>query len=160
MAPSISNFSSNSTPHAFRQSGVGQASVAHSAHHPFSSTLRGATNVSSRRRTVASSLTQLVAGAWCPSGLFQGLGAPSCAKLLTAWYATKERGTYWGLWNISHNLGGLSAPIITSSVAMAFGWRVRNTPPEPPPLVPPLCVSFAGLSRAKNARCNMRLVEA
>jgi len=57
------------------------------------------------------------------NGLFQGLGAPSCAKLLTAWYATKERGTFWGLWNISHNLGGLSAPIITSSVAMAFGWR-------------------------------------
>jgi sugar phosphate permease len=59
------------------------------------------------------------------TGLFQGLGAPSCAKLLTTWYATKERGTFWGLWNISHNLGGLSAPIITSTVAMAFGWRVR-----------------------------------
>jgi len=57
------------------------------------------------------------------NGLFQGLGAPSCAKLLTTWYATKERGTFWGLWNISHNLGGLSAPIITSTVAMAFGWR-------------------------------------
>ena len=42
----------------------------------------------------------------------QGLGGPTCATILTRWFAAKERGTYWGLWNISHNLGGFAAPVI------------------------------------------------
>ena len=28
-------------------------------------------------------------------GILQGFGAPSCAKILTSWFAAKERGTYW-----------------------------------------------------------------
>ena len=43
---------------------------------------------------------------WALNGVLQGFGAPSCAKILTWWFATKERGTYWGMWNIAHNLGG------------------------------------------------------
>lgn len=27
--------------------------------------------------------------------MLQGFGAPSCAKILTSWFAAKERGTYW-----------------------------------------------------------------
>jgi sugar phosphate permease len=56
------------------------------------------------------------------NGVLQGCGAPSCAKFLTAWFPTKERGTYWGLWNISHNLGGFLAPIIAGTAARAYGW--------------------------------------
>ena len=33
------------------------------------------------------------------------------------------RGTYWGLWNIAHNLGGFTAPLVASSAARALGWR-------------------------------------
>jgi sugar phosphate permease len=42
----------------------------------------------------------------------QGVGAPACANILTRWFAAKERGTYWGMWNIAHNLGGFLAPVI------------------------------------------------
>ena len=28
----------------------------------------------------------------------QGWGGPACAKLITAWFGARERGTYWGLW--------------------------------------------------------------
>ena len=43
--------------------------------------------------------------------IMQGFGGPCCARILTAWFASKERGTYWGMWNIAHNLGGFSAPV-------------------------------------------------
>ena len=43
--------------------------------------------------------------------------------MLTTWFASKERGTYWGLWNIAHNLGGFLAPIIAGLAAREFGWR-------------------------------------
>mmetsp|Transcript_10895 Transcript_10895/g.49116 ORF Transcript_10895/g.49116 Transcript_10895/m.49116 type:complete len:155 (+) Transcript_10895:763-1227(+) len=32
---------------------------------------------------------------WAVNGILQGFGAPSCAKILTSWFAAKERGTYW-----------------------------------------------------------------
>jgi sugar phosphate permease len=43
--------------------------------------------------------------------------------MLTTWFASKERGTYWGLWNIAHNFGGFLAPIIAGSAANYMGWR-------------------------------------
>jgi sugar phosphate permease len=51
--------------------------------------------------------------------LLQGIGAPACAMLLTRWFAASERGTYWGLWNISTNLGGFLSPIV---VGESFCW--------------------------------------
>ncbi len=49
---------------------------------------------------------------WAINGILQGFGGPCCARILTAWFATGERGTYWGMWNIAHNLGGFMAPIV------------------------------------------------
>ena len=43
--------------------------------------------------------------------------------MLTTWFASKERGTYWGLWNIAHNLGGFLAPIVAGTAAGMLGWR-------------------------------------
>jgi len=60
---------------------------------------------------------------WAMMGILQGFGAPSCAKILTWWFATFERGTFWGMWNIAHNLGGFLAPIIAGTLASAFGWQ-------------------------------------
>ncbi|GBF99809.1 hypothetical protein Rsub_12562 [Raphidocelis subcapitata] len=60
---------------------------------------------------------------WGLNGALQGVGAPSCASILTRWWASKERGTYWGMWNIAHNLGGFLAPVIVGGCAKAFGWR-------------------------------------
>ena len=59
---------------------------------------------------------------WAMNGLLQGIGGPCCARILTTWFASKERGTYWGMWNIAHNLGGFAAPLIAGSAASRFGW--------------------------------------
>eukprot|EP00223_Ostreococcus_mediterraneus_P004749 CAMPEP_0174580860 /NCGR_PEP_ID=MMETSP0929-20130131/2718_1 /TAXON_ID=548131 ORGANISM="Ostreococcus mediterraneus, Strain clade-D-RCC2572" /NCGR_SAMPLE_ID=MMETSP0929 /ASSEMBLY_ACC=CAM_ASM_000573 /LENGTH=322 /DNA_ID=CAMNT_0015762353 /DNA_START=575 /DNA_END=1543 /DNA_ORIENTATION=+ len=56
------------------------------------------------------------------NGILQGFGAPSCAKILTSWFAASERGTYWGMWNIAHNLGGFLAPILAGTAARTLGW--------------------------------------
>ena len=60
---------------------------------------------------------------WAMNGILQGFGAPSCAKILTSWFAAKERGTYWGMWNIAHNLGGFAAPILAGTAARTLGWN-------------------------------------
>ncbi len=49
----------------------------------------------------------------------QGIGGPTCATVLTKWFAAGERGTYWGMWNIAHNLGGFAAPVIVRGGAAA-----------------------------------------
>ena len=61
-------------------------------------------------------------GLWALNGMLQGFGAPSCAKILTNWFASKERGTWWGMWNIAHNVGGFSAPILSGTAARSLGW--------------------------------------
>ena len=54
---------------------------------------------------------------------FKGGVAPGCAKLLTHWYSQKERGTWWGLWSSSHNVGGALIPIVAGICAQSWGWR-------------------------------------
>uniref|UniRef100_A0A6T6L6W0 Major facilitator superfamily (MFS) profile domain-containing protein n=1 Tax=Rhodosorus marinus TaxID=101924 RepID=A0A6T6L6W0_9RHOD len=60
---------------------------------------------------------------WALNGVFQGFGAPPCAKLLTTWYAKSERGTWWGFWNTSHNTGGFFIPLVAGYCVRAFGWQ-------------------------------------
>ncbi|MEX0962041.1 MAG: MFS transporter [Simkaniaceae bacterium] len=60
---------------------------------------------------------------WGLNGWFQGWGWPPCARLLTHWYSQSERGRWWGLWNTSHNVGGLLIPIVASYYAAQYGWR-------------------------------------
>lgn len=57
------------------------------------------------------------------NGCLQGGGFPPCAKLLTHWYSRSERGTWWGFWNTSHNLGGWAIGILVAYSAAHFGWR-------------------------------------
>ena len=71
----------------------------------------------------ASSTLPLFCMLWAMNGILQGFGAPSCAKILTSWFAAKERGTYWGMWNIAHNLGGFAAPILAGTAARTLGWN-------------------------------------
>ena len=60
---------------------------------------------------------------WGLNGWFQGWGWPPCARLLTHWYSQKERGTWWGVWNTSHSVGGALIPIIAAACAQYWGWR-------------------------------------
>mmetsp|Transcript_5298 Transcript_5298/g.12909 ORF Transcript_5298/g.12909 Transcript_5298/m.12909 type:complete len:568 (-) Transcript_5298:203-1906(-) len=62
-------------------------------------------------------------GFWAGNGLLQGVGAPSCARMLSSWFAPAERGTYWGMWNVAHNFGGFLAPLVAGFAARTYGWR-------------------------------------
>ncbi|MBS0627346.1 MAG: MFS transporter, partial [Verrucomicrobia bacterium] len=71
---------------------------------------------------LSSSLT-IFALFWGLNGWFQGWGAPPCARLLSYWYSHKERGSWWGVWNTSHSLGGFIIPFIVVGCNYWFGWR-------------------------------------
>jgi phosphoglycerate transporter family protein len=70
-----------------------------------------------------SSSIVLFAVFWGFNGWFQGWGWPPCARLLTHWYSQKERGTWWGVWNTSHSVGGALIPLIAAFCAQYWGWR-------------------------------------
>lgn len=53
----------------------------------------------------------------------QGLGAPACARIMTTWWSDTERGTVWGVWTASNNVGGFLAPVLVGNVARRYGWR-------------------------------------
>ena len=76
-----------------------------------------------------SSSILLFAICWGLNGWFQGWGWPPCARLLTHWYSQKERGTWWGFWNTSHNLGGALIPVIVALCIQKFDWRVAMYTP-------------------------------
>jgi len=49
---------------------------------------------------------------WGLNGWFQGFGWPPCARFLTHWYSQSERGSWWSIWNLSHNIGAFIIPYI------------------------------------------------
>lgn len=65
----------------------------------------------------------LFAVMWGISGWFQSMGAASCVVGLSRWFTDKERGSYYGFWSASHNIGEALTFIIVASVVSAFGWR-------------------------------------
>jgi len=65
----------------------------------------------------------LFAVMWGISGWFQSMRAASCVVGLSRWFTDKERGSYYGFWSASHNIGEALTFIIIASVVSAFGWR-------------------------------------
>lgn len=62
---------------------------------------------------------------WTINGLFQGLGYPPCARLLTHWFSPKELATKMSLWNASHTLGGGTIVVLCGYLVQHYGsWRV------------------------------------
>lgn len=57
------------------------------------------------------------------NGWFQGMGFPPCARVLSYWFTPRERGTMWGLWNTSHQVGGAGISILGGYLAARYGWR-------------------------------------
>ncbi len=76
-----------------------------------------------------SSTLTLFALFWGLNGWFQGWGWPPCARLLTHWYSQKERGTWWGGWNTSHNVGGFIIAFLAAYCAQIWGWRAAMYAP-------------------------------
>ncbi|MDB6124218.1 MAG: glpT [Pedosphaera sp.] len=60
---------------------------------------------------------------WTINGLIQGMGYGPCARSLGHWYSYKERGSIFGIWNTSHNVGGGLVGIIAAFCASHWGWR-------------------------------------
>lgn len=60
---------------------------------------------------------------WGISGWFQSMGAASCVVGLSRWFSDKERGSFYGFWSASHNIGEALTFIIVASVVSVLGWR-------------------------------------
>ncbi len=59
---------------------------------------------------------------WTLNGFVQGMGSGPCLRSLAHWYSARERGTVFGFWNISHNIGGAAAGILAAKCTEYFGW--------------------------------------
>ena len=60
---------------------------------------------------------------WGISGWFQSMGAASCVVGLSRWFTDKERGSYYGFWSASHNIGEALTFLIIASIVSVLGWR-------------------------------------
>jgi OPA family sugar phosphate sensor protein UhpC-like MFS transporter len=60
---------------------------------------------------------------WGINGWVQSLGSPCSVVGLSRWFTDKERGTYYGFFSASHNLGEALTFIATAFVVSIAGWR-------------------------------------
>ena len=60
---------------------------------------------------------------WGLNGWFQSMGAPAGVVSLNRWYDSKDRGTYYGFWSASHNLGEAITFITIALLVSWAGWR-------------------------------------
>ncbi len=65
----------------------------------------------------------LFAVLWGINGYAQSMGAPASVVGLARWFSNRERGTYYGIWCTSHNLGEALTFILTSLAVSSFGWQ-------------------------------------
>ncbi len=61
---------------------------------------------------------------WGLNGLFQSAGAPSSIVTLSHWFSPRERGSRYGVWCISHNLGEIVTYAFTAALVSATSWRM------------------------------------
>jgi OPA family sugar phosphate sensor protein UhpC-like MFS transporter len=60
---------------------------------------------------------------WALNGWVQSMGAPACVVSLTRWFPRRQRGTFYGLWSSSHNIGEGLTFVLTAAVVATWGWR-------------------------------------
>ena len=60
---------------------------------------------------------------WGVNGWVQSMGAPACIVSLSRWYTDKERGSFYGFWSTSHNIGEALTYVLTAVVVSYFGWE-------------------------------------
>lgn len=60
---------------------------------------------------------------WTVNGWSQSMGAPPAIISLSRWYPLRIRGTYYGFFSSSHNIGEGLSFIFVGSVVAAFGWK-------------------------------------
>jgi OPA family glycerol-3-phosphate transporter-like MFS transporter len=60
---------------------------------------------------------------WALNGFIQGMGWPPCGRSIGHWFSLRERGSYFAIWNIAHNIGGGVAGILAAFAASNYGWQ-------------------------------------
>ncbi|OQY02320.1 MAG: hypothetical protein B6I20_07010 [Bacteroidetes bacterium 4572_117] len=60
---------------------------------------------------------------WGVNGWMQSMGAAPSVVSLSRWFKDKERGSFYGFWSTSHNIGEALTYIFTAIIASYFGWQ-------------------------------------
>ena len=63
----------------------------------------------------------MLAAVWFVNGLAQSTGAPCCVVSLARWWPKERRGTYYGIFSCSNNLGEVLAYVLTAGVMVWVG---------------------------------------
>lgn len=61
---------------------------------------------------------------WALNGWFQSMGAPPAIVSLSRWFNNKDRGTYYGFFSASHNIGEAFTYVFTALAVSYFGWQM------------------------------------
>lgn len=86
--------------------------------------IMGMLGVSAAKAGWSSSAVFIVfAAMWALNGWAQSMGAPSAIVGLSRWFPLKIRGTYYGFFSASHNIGEGLSFVFVGSIVAAFGWR-------------------------------------
>lgn len=60
---------------------------------------------------------------WGINGWSQSMGSPSAIIALSRWYPLNKRGTYYGFFSLSHNLGEFLSFLFVGIIVSTFGWQ-------------------------------------
>ena len=60
---------------------------------------------------------------WGLNGWFQSIGSAPSVVSICQWFSNKERGSYYGVWAGSHNIGEGLTFVMTAFFISAYGWR-------------------------------------
>lgn len=60
---------------------------------------------------------------WAVNGWAQSMGAAPCVVALSRWFSDRDRGSFYGFWSSSHNIGEAITFIVTAMVVSALGWQ-------------------------------------
>jgi len=58
---------------------------------------------------------------WGANGWFQAMGAPASVVAIARWFPLKSRGTVYGVWSTSHNIGEAFTWLVTGAIVSHFG---------------------------------------
>ena len=63
----------------------------------------------------------MLAVVWFVNGFAQASGAPCCVVALSRWWPKERRGTYYGIWSCSNNLGEVLAYVLSAGIVVWVG---------------------------------------
>lgn len=90
---------------------------------------------------------------WLLNAYAQSMGWPPCARMLTKWYTPKERGTMWGIWNSSHQIGGAITFALSGVLISYYGWRAAFIIPG----ILVICISLFLINRLRDTPASLGL---